>query len=191
MATMTTPLLAPPPGKTFEVAKQGQQQAVLAEVRDLGINKITTNFNGVSKTEDVHQILFRWQLSEIDAESKEPKRIYEKFRFSVHEKAKLYKRLAGMFGGRIPPKDYDYRKLEGLNFDLMIVHNVGKDGKTYANIVGTIPVPNDRPKLTVVAIAAPKDKSTPAAQQQDVAAVFGSGNAVTAAAPITDDDIPF
>ena len=186
MATMTAPLLAPPPGKTFEVAKQGQQQAVLAEVRDLGINKITTTFNSVTKTEDVHQILFRWQLSEIDAETKEPKRIYEKFRFSVHEKAKLYARLTGMFGGRIPPKDYNYHKLEGLNFDLMIVHN----GK-YANIVGTIPVPNNYPKLTVVAIAAPKDKSTPATQQQDVAAVFGSGNAVTAAAPITDEDIPF
>ena len=104
MATMTTPLIAPPSGKTFEVAKQGQQQAVLAEVRDLGINTITTTFNGKTKTEDVHQIIFRWQLSEIDAETKEPKRIYEKFRFSVHEKAKLHKRLAGMFGGRIPPK---------------------------------------------------------------------------------------
>jgi hypothetical protein len=184
------PLIAPPAGKSFEIAKQGQQQAVLAEVRDLGVNKITTNFSGVAKTENVHQILFRWQLSEVDPESKEPKRIYEKFRFSMHEKSKLYKRISGMFGGRIPPKDYDYRKLEGLNFDLMIVHNVGKDDKTYANIVGTIPVPSDRPKLTVVAIAAPKDKSTPAAQQQDVAAVFGSG-AATAENPITELDIPF
>jgi hypothetical protein len=185
------PLIAPPSSKSFEIAKQGQQQAVLAEVRDLGINKVTTNFGGVSKTEDVHQILFRWQLSELDPESKEPKRIYEKFRFSMHEKAKLYKRVAGMFGGRVPPADYDFTKLEGINFDLLITHNVGKDAKTYANIAGTIPVPKDRPKLVIVKIDPPKSKSTPAAQQQDTSGVFGSGSAVTAQAPITDEDIPF
>ena len=184
---MTTPLLAPPPGKSFEIPKQGQQQAALAEVRDLGINKVVSNFGGKEKIEDVHQILFRWQLSELDPESKEPKRIYEKFRFSVHEKAKLYKRLAGMFGGRIPPKDYDYRKLEGLNFDLLLVHNMGKDGKTYANIAGTIPVPKDRAKLVIVAIEPPKSKA-PATESFNQAPV---GRPVTEADPINSDDIPF
>jgi hypothetical protein len=185
------PLIAPPSGKSFAPATQGQQHAVLAEVRDLGVNKITTNFGGVEKTENVHQILFRWQLSELDPETKEPKRIYEKFRFSMHEKAKLYKRVSGMFGGRVPPKDYDFTKLEGLNYDLLIVQQTGKDGKVYANIAGTVARAKDARKLEIVKIDPPKSKSTPAAQQQDVAAVFGSGNAVTAAAPITDDDIPF
>ena len=132
------PLIAPPSGKSFAPASQGQQHAVLAEVRDLGVNKITTNFGGVEKTENAHQILFRWQLSELDPETKEPKRIYEKFRFSMHEKAKLYKRVSGMFGGRVPPKDYDFTKLEGLNYDLLIVHQTGKDGKVYTNIAGTV-----------------------------------------------------
>ena len=184
------PLIAPPSGKSFAPASQGQQHAVLAEVRDLGINKITTNFGGVEKTEHVHQILFRWQLSELDPETKEPKRIYEKFRFSMHEKAKLYKRVSGMFGGRVPPKDYDFTKLEGLNYDLLIVHQTGKDGKVYANIAGTVARAKDAPKLMIVKIDPPKG-SSPTAAQQDTAAVFGSGSAVTAAAPIDDSDIPF
>ena len=108
----------------------------------------------------------------------------------MHEKAKLYKRVSGMFGGRVPPKDYDFTKLEGLNYDLLIVHQTGKDGKVYANIAGTVARAKDAPKLEIVKIDPPKG-SSPTAAQQDTAAVFGSGSAVTAGNPITDEDIPF
>lgn len=182
----TAPLIAPVSGKTFPLPSAGQQQATLAEVRDLGINPVTSTFGGVTKTEQVRQILFRWQLSELDKETKEPLRIYEKFRFSMHPKAKLYARIVGMFGAeRLPPADYDFRKLEGYNFNLLLVHNQGKDGKTYANIVGTVKLAPGVAKLEIVKIADAKSKTPVAATTAPAA------RPATEADPIDDSSIPF
>lgn len=173
----TTPLIAPASGKNFEPASEGICQGVIAEVRDLGLQDET--YNGVTKK--VHKIIFRWQLAELDDE-KQPKRIYEKFTFSTHEKSKGWKRIIGIFG-KTPPLDFDWRKMEGVNSNLMIVHGKSKDGsKTYANIVGTTKLNAGQAKLVIVPI--PK-------KDEVKAAVAAAVNAAPEAAPITDDDIPF
>ena len=173
----TTPLIAPASGKNFEPASEGVCQGVIAEVRDLGLQDET--YNGVTKK--VHKVIFRWQLAELDDE-KQPKRIYEKFTFSTHEKSKGWKRIIGIFG-KTPPLDFDWRKMEGVNSNLMIVHGKSKDGsKTYANIVGTTKLKPGQAKLEIVPI--PK-------KDEVKAAVAAAVNAVSEVAPITDDDVPF
>ena len=178
----TAPLVAPASGKNFEPASEGVCQGVIAEVRDMGLQDQT--FNGITKK--VHKVLFRWQLAELD-EEKQPKRIYEKFTFSTHEKSKGWKRICGIFG-KTPPLDFNWRKMEGVNSNLMIVRNTNeKDGKVYANIVGTTKLRPDQKKLEIVPIPK-KDEvkaEVNAALKQSVA------RPVTAADPIDDSEIPF
>jgi hypothetical protein len=202
----TQPLIAPKSGGNFPPVSEGIVQGVIAEVRNLGLQDET--FNGVTKK--VHKILVRWQTAEMDkgrpAEGQNaavppaPKRIYEKFTFSNHEKAKLRKRVEGIYG-QAPPDNFDYNKLVGAQRNLMVVHNTSKSGDVFANIVGTTKLNPGQAKLEIVAIAdaksktpAPQGSSSPAQQAAPQAAnpAFGNaGTAVTAAAPITDDDIPF
>lgn len=178
----TAPLVAPPPKSNFEIAKEGMVQAVIAEVRNLGLQK--ESFNGVEK--EVHKILLRWQLAELDPKNNnEPKRIYEKFTFSLHEKAKLRKRIVQIFK-KEPPDNFDFNLLVGVNRNVVIEHNLGKDGKTYANIGSILPLNAGQAKLEIVPIKAKEDKKPAASVPASVA-----GTAVSAAAPITDEDIPF
>jgi len=174
----TTPLVAPKPTSNFEIAKEGVVQAAIAEVRNLGLQK--ESYNGVEK--EVPKILLRWQLAELDAKNNnEPKRIYEKFTFSLHEKAKLRKRVVSIFK-KEPPENFDFNTLVGINRNVVIEHNLGKDGKTYANIGSILPMNAGQAKLEIVAI---KKKDEVKAE------VAKASNAVTEANPITDEDIPF
>ena len=175
------PLIAETPtGKNFKLASEGTQQAVLNTVKDLGM--VDTVFNGVAKK--THKVMFRWQLAELDSE-KQPKRVYERFTLSLHEKSGLYKRIKGLFS-KEPPQSLDLEKIVGTNTNLVIVHNENKKDPTkpYANIAATLKLSPGTPKLEIVAI--PKKDEVKAA----VAASLKS-NAITEANPITDDDIPF
>lgn len=177
----TAPLIAPKPTSNFEIAKEGVVQAVIAEVRDLGFQK--ESYKG-GPEKDVHKILVRWQLAELDAKSNnEPKRIYEKFTFSLAEKAKLRKRVTQIFK-KEPPDTFDFAKLVGVNRNVVIEHNLGKDGKTYANIGSILPLNAGQAKLEIVPIKVKDEVKAAVAQTL-------KSNAITEAAPITDDDIPF
>lgn len=160
--------------KSFELPNEGTVQAVLAEVRDLGL--LDQVYQGVAKK--VHKVLFRWQLAELDSE-KQPKRVYERFTLSLHEKATLRKRIKGLFG-KEPPATIDLEKLVGTNTNLVIVHAEGKEGKNYANIAATLKLSPTQKKIEIVAI--PKKDDKPA---------VGASNAITEANPIDDSDIPF
>lgn len=169
-------------GKDFEIPKEGTVQATLAEVRDLGL--VDTVFNGVAKK--THKVMFRWQLAELDSE-KQPKRVYERFTLSLHEKSGLYKRIKGLFS-KEPPQSLDLEKLVGTNTNLVIVHNDNKKDPTrpYANIAATLKLQPGQAKLEIVAI--PKKDEVKAAV---AAALAPKSNAITEANPIVDDDIPF
>src|ERR1700728_4793121 len=124
------PTFAPEPTSNFEVASQGQVQGVIAGFVNLGM--VTSTFEG--KTTTKPQIKLIWQLNEKDSQGRQ-KYIHEWFTFSLHEKAKLAKRLLSMFG-KLPPRDFDYEKLVGYNYNLMIVQEPKKDGSPKAKIVG-------------------------------------------------------
>jgi hypothetical protein len=163
-------------GKDFELPNEGTVQAVLAEVRDLGL--VDQVYQG--KAKKVHKVLFRWQLAELDSE-KQPKRVYERFTLSLHEKAGLRKRIKGLFG-KEPPESMDIEKLVGTNTNLVLVHAANKDGsKTYANIAATLKLQPTQKKLEIV----------PIPKKDEVKAEVAKSLAVTEANPIPDDDIPF
>lgn len=179
----TAPLIAPKPKSNFEIAKEGVVQAVIAEIRDLGLQKET--YNGQEK--ETHKILMRWQLGELDAKNNnEPKRIYEKFTFSLHEKAKLRKRVTQIFK-KEPPETFDFSKLVGVQRNVVIEHNVGKDGKTYANIGSILPLNAGQAKLEIVPIKMKDEVKTAVAQTLKQAVA----RPVTEADPIDETDIPF
>lgn len=154
-------------GKNFELPKEGTVQAVLAEVRDLGL--LPQTYNGVTKT--VHKVLFRYQLAELDSED-QPKRIYERFSLSLHEKSGLRKRIKQIFG-KEPPSTLDLETLIGVNMSLVVVHAENKKdpSRPFANIAAVLKLAPGTPKLEIVKIDPPK--------------------AVTEENPITDNDLPW
>lgn len=166
-------------GKDFELPKEGTVQAVLAEVRDLGL--VDSVYNGVAKK--THKVLFRYQLAELDTEG-QPKRVYERFTLSLHEKAGLRKRIKQMFG-KEPPTTLDLETIIGTNINLVIVHNENPKNpeKPFANIAAVLKLAPGTPKLEIVKIAPPKVKA-------EVASA-GAGTAVTEENPITDNDLPW
>ena len=180
------PLMAEKPtGKTFELPSEGTVQAVIAEVKDLGM--LDTVYNGIAKK--TRKIQIRYQLAELDTDG-QPKRVYERLTLSLHEKSQLYKRIKGLYG-KEPPATFDVEKLVGFNCLLVIVHNAGqgKDGqpKTYANIAATLKLPPNTPKLEIVAI--PKKDEVKAAVAPTLKQAVA--RPVTEADPIDDDSIPF
>lgn len=166
------------PSKTFELAKEGTVQAVLAEVRDLGM--LPQTYKGVTKS--VHKVLFRWQLAENDAEG-QPKRIYERFTNSLHTEANLRKRIFGMFG-KEPPMKMDLEKLVGTNVNLVIIHAPSKKDptKTFANIAAILRLTPNTPKLEIIAIPQKEEK---------VLAGAGTDARNETSDQIGDEDIPF
>lgn len=165
-------------GKNFELPKEGTVQAVLAEVRDLGL--VDTTFNG--KTKKTHKVLFRWQLAELDSEG-QPKRAYERFTLSLHEKAALRKRVAQMFG-KEPPTTLDLEKIVGTNVNLVIVHapNAKDASKPWVNIAAVLRLAPGAKKLDIVAL--PK-------KEELAAEIKASEAEVAENTAISDDDIPF
>jgi hypothetical protein len=174
------PLLAPKTGKEFAPAATGLQQGVIAKVTDLGISK--KEYAGEVK--DVHEIQLIWQVTEKD-ESGEPKRVYETFTFSNHEKAKLRKRMINLFG-KPAPDDFDYEKLVGLNRNLVLVHTTSKKGRTYANVDTTMRLNPNQAKLDIIPFELRKKEGV-----QQVKTFVPMGGIAAQAAPITDDDLPF
>jgi len=174
------PLLAPKTGKEFAPAATGLQQGVIAKVVDLGVSK--KEYAGEVK--DVHEIQFIWQVAEKD-ESGEPKRVYETFTFSNHEKAKLRKRMINLFG-TVPPTDFDFEKLVGTNRNLVLVHSKSADGsRTYANIETTMKLNPGQAKLEIVPFELKKKDAVKAVQP------LTGARPVTEADPIDGSDLPF
>ena len=176
------PLLAPKTGKEFSPAAVGLQQGVIAKIVDLGVNK--KEYAGEVK--DVHEIQFIWQVAEKD-ENGEPKRVYETFTFSNHEKAKLRKRMINLFG-KPAPDDFDYEKLVGINRNLVLVHTISKKGRTYANLDTTMQLNPNQAKLQIVPFELKKKDGV---QQVKSATPLTGARPVTEADPIDDQDIPF
>jgi len=178
------PLIAETPtGKNFELVTEGQHQAVLNTVKDLGM--VDTVFNGVPKK--VRKVQLIWQTAELDAEKK-PKLIFERMTLSLHEKSQLFKRIRGLFG-KNPPVTLDLEKLVGTQTQLVIKHSEGKDKngqpRTFANIVATLKLAPGQAWLEII----PLDKIIK--PKGEVKQAVAASNTATAENPITDEDIPF
>jgi hypothetical protein len=119
-------------GGNFEKPENGQYNAVLADVVDLGL--VTSTFKGETKTQP--KVRFVWIL---DAKGQDGKPLWvtQRYTLSLHEKATLYKHLQ-MILGTAPPVKLDLETLVGITRKLFVVRNTVQD-KIYANIMGILP----------------------------------------------------
>lgn len=167
------PIVASSSSKTYELPTEGTHQAVLAQVKDLG--ELDTQYG------KKHKVQFKWQVAELDKDG-DRRSVVERFTLSLHQKASLRKRIKSVFG-KEPPATMDIEKLVGSNCQLVITH-AEVDGKKYANIAAVLRLPEGAAKLEPVV----KPDQANQAKSEEPAP---RSNAVTAANPINDEDIPF
>lgn len=169
-------IIARAPESKFTPAPEGLHQAVCVDVHDIGLQKTPWG--------EKHKVLIVWQIEQVNDENGKRFDVRNFYTLSLSEKANLRRDLECWRGRKFTDDElagFDLEKLLGANCQLQIVHNLGDEGKTYANVQAIVPF-NAKlgPKLAAEDYVRLKDR----AKQQ------GNGHAPLATS-ITDDDIPF
>lgn len=133
-------------GKDFELAPVGVHPARCYRVIDLGTQ--TTEWQG--QTKKAHKVMLTWELlgDERMADGR-PFSISKRFTASTHEKGVLRPFLEAWRGRPFTPEEigsFDITTVLGAPCLLNVTHDAGKDGTTYANISGCMPIPKGMPK---------------------------------------------
>jgi hypothetical protein len=111
--------------KVYELPDEGVHSLVISEIRDLGL--VDTSFG----TKDKALIVFDVQ-DQNDSEGN-PTRVSVSVNKSLHVKSSLSVLLGQL--GVVPGAEFDLEDLVGLQVKQGVIqHNVGKNGKTYANL---------------------------------------------------------
>lgn len=130
--------------KEFTPAPAGLHQAVCVDVVDMGILEVT--YAGKSKKQ--HKVRVVWQIDE-PMEDGKPFIIQKRYTLSLFEKAALRKDLESWRGKPFSQEEeaaFDLERLLGVNCFLNVIH-VQKDGKTYANVAGVVPLKKGLPTI--------------------------------------------
>jgi len=134
-------------GRSFEPAPEGVHQAVLVDVVDLGILKVS--WLGVTKSQ--HKVNLAWQINETREDGK-PFLVFKRYTLSLHEKSGLRKDLESWRGRKISRAEeqagVDLEGMIGQNCLLNITHNPVGD-RTYANVSSVNPLMKGMPKIVV------------------------------------------
>lgn len=119
---------------TFVPAPTGNQQAVLADIQELGL--LDDGFGGKKP-----YLKYVFQLAEL-MENGKPFMVSRRFNATLHNKGHLKPFIVAMRGKNFTAdelKGFDDEELIGKNYSLNIVHKETDDGKTYANIASIAP----------------------------------------------------
>lgn len=128
-------------GGDFKPTPEGQHEMICCRVIDLGTHQ--TEFKGETKHQ--RKILISWEVPGVrtQIEGKDLPAIHsERFTWSFHEKANLRKFLEDWRGLPFKPADFAGRdgngfrisKLVGVPCYAQVMHEVGSNGRTYANL---------------------------------------------------------
>lgn len=169
----------------FQPCPEGPQQAVCADVIDLGIVEVT--WQGETKRQ--HKCEIRWQSAEL-MENGKPFLLRERYTLSLHEKAKLRGVLEAWRGKKFTDAEadgFDVEKLLGVNAYVNVVHRKGSKGGTFANLASIMPLPKGMPQMSVSDYTRVVDRS----DEDAPAGAHGEAQGFEDVPPITDDDIPF
>lgn len=169
-------IIARAPESKFAPAPEGLHQAVCVDVHDIGLQKTPWG--------EKHKVLLVWQIEQVNEDTGKRFDVRNFYTLSLSEKANLRRDLECWRGRKFTEDElagFDLEKLLGANCQLQIVHNLGDEGKTYANVQAIVPF-NAKlgPKLQAAEYVRMKDR----AKQQ------GNGQTPLATA-ITEDEIPF
>lgn len=156
----------------YNPAPEGLHQAVCVDVIDRGI--MDTKFG------PKQQVDIRWQLDQVDEDSKRPFQVMKRYNPSLNEKANLRKDLESWRGKKFTKEEltgFDVEKLIGINCQLQIVHNLGDGSTVWANIQAIVPLGKGMVKIQ------PKDY----VRDKDRDPVNGEAKAEE----VAEDEVPF
>ncbi len=138
----------------FVPCPEGTQQAVCADVVDLGV--IETAFGAKHKVDVV------WQSAEL-MENDKPFLVKKRYTLSLNEKANLRHDLESWRGKaftEIELDGFDLEKLIGVNALVNVVHKKGSKGGVFANVVSVMPLARSMPKIAVSEYVRVQDRVT-------------------------------
>ncbi len=146
------------PGATFTPAPAGLHQGACCDVVDLGVVEVT--YAG-TPTKRQHKIRVIWQLDAMQEDGKRAT-VGKQYTLSLHEKSALRKDLESWRGKAFTPDElkapgFDIERLLGANAQINVTH-VEKNGATYANVTGIVPLGRGMVKLGVEDYVRVKDR---------------------------------
>lgn len=126
--------------KTYTPAPAGLHNGVCVDVVDLGFEK--NKFDATKP--DVHKVRIIWEIDEENPDKPgERFTVAGKWTLSINQKASLRKFLVPWRGRDFTPEEekaFDVEKLIGVPCLIQVLHNVGEDGATYANVSSVLPL---------------------------------------------------
>lgn len=161
-----SPILAREPTRTFTPCPEGLHHAVCVDVVDLGV--LNTSFG------DKHKIRIVWQIEEEQPDNGRRYDVRAHYNLSLHEKARLRKDLESWRGRKFSPEElggFDLERLLKANCQIQVVHDLGDDGRVWANVQAVVPAPKNVPALAPVDYVRqqdrPKDQGNGHASDED------------------------
>lgn len=149
-----------PEGKLSQVPA-GVHAAVCVDVVDMG--KQPNRFD--PEAAPAPTVRLWWQIGEDDPKTQKPYLVRQDYRASLHEKARLRKDLEAWRG-----RPFTFTELSGFDLESVIgagcmlnmVSKVGKNGGTFSNIAGIMPLIKHVAKLEPKDYVRVKDRKTAA-----------------------------
>ena len=143
--------------RSFVPCPPGLHQGVCCDVVDLGMVK--TQF-GDGEAKLKHMVRIVWQ---VDHAMEDGKRftVQRRYTLSLHEKAALRHDLESWRGKPFTFDElagFDLERLIGVNGQLNVMHQT-RDGETYANVQGIVPLGRGMTKMTVENYIRVKDRT--------------------------------
>lgn len=167
----------------YELPPEGTEQAVCAEVVDLGYHE-----NAFKPGKFQHKIMVIWQLGATRDDGRRHL-LSKMYTNSLDERATLRRDLESWRGRTFTPTEeagFDLDHVHGANCVLNIQHRESQQGKTYANVVAVMPLLKGMAKLKV------EDYTRPEYVEKMIKpSSTGDGASAEHAGMVHEDDIPF
>lgn len=156
----------------FTPAPEGLHQAVCVDVVDQGLKD--------SQWGEKHKVDIRWQIDQPNPDNQgKPFMVIKRYTLSLSEKANLRQDLEAWRGRRFSKEElegFDLEMLIGVNCQVQIIHNLGDNGKKWANVQAVVPLGKGMAKI----------------QAQDYIRVIDRDNGNGQGAAVqADDEVPF
>lgn len=126
--------------KEFELCPPGNHVARCYSVVDLGYQD--TEWQGVHKS--VRKVRISWELPNELMDDGRPFSVSANYTLSLGEKANLRRDLQSWRGRAFTEEElrgFDIESVAGVPAMVNVVHNTGRDGRTYANVGSISPLP--------------------------------------------------
>lgn len=169
-------LIIPNSSQSFTPAPEGLHAGVLVDTIDLGM--IDGKFGKKRK------VVLRWQIAQINPETKKRYIAQKRYTASLHKKSSLRKDLETWRGKALTKEEcenFDLEKLIGKNGQLQISHTIGDDGTKYGNINAVVPLGAGMARLAPLDYEREKDRTDAPAGKADVGPAHDADDAAGAA----------